>query len=80
MGAEGKGPVWLFLTGREDDVETLRRGLGFTFQDPAEDADRDSHVGKLRYGDEPMMRWAGCPALGAPEHIVRNIGWELGEA
>ena len=74
----GVGAGWQFLTGAPDDVEALRRGLGFTYQDPIEDADRDSHIGMLRYGDEPMMRWAGCPALGAPEHIVRNIAWEFG--
>jgi len=74
----GVGPGWLFLTGRPDHVEMVRRGLGFALQDPGEDADRDNHIGMLKYGDEPIMRWAGCPAQGPPEHIARTIRWEFG--
>ena len=72
------GPGWLFLTGSPADVEHLRRALGFTYADPAEDADTSNHIGMLRYGVEPLTRWAACPGMANPAHIVRSILWDLG--
>jgi len=72
------GPGWLFLTGSPPDIEQLRRALGFTYADPAEDADTSNHIGMLRYGVEPLTRWAACPGMANPEHIVRSILWDLG--
>ena len=72
------GPGWLFLTGSPPDIEHLRRGLGFTYADPAEDADTSNHIGMLRYGVEAEPRWAACPGMANPEHIVRSILWDLG--
>jgi protein SCO1 len=72
------GPGWLFLTGSPPDIEHLRRALGFTYADPAEDADTSNHIGMLRYGVEPLTRWAACPGMANPEHIVRSILWDLG--
>jgi protein SCO1 len=71
------GAGWLFLTGSPPDIEHLRRALGFTYADPVEDADRSNHVGMLRYGVEPLTRWAACPGMANPEHIVRSILWDL---
>ena|SRR5437867_1215960 len=68
---------WLFLTGAPDDIEHLRRGLGFAFTDPVEDADKTNHIGNVRYGVEPLMRWAACPGMANPEHIARSIMWDL---
>jgi protein SCO1 len=75
-GAAGAG--WLFLTGSPPDIEHLRRSLGFAFTDPAEDADTSNHIGMLRYGVEPLGRWAACPGMANPEHIARSILWDLG--
>jgi protein SCO1/2 len=72
------GPGWLFLTGSPPDIEHLRRALGFTNADPVEDADTSNHIGMLRYGVEPLTRWAACPGMANPEHIVRSILWDLG--
>lgn len=72
------GTGWLFLTGSPPDVEHLRRALGFTDPDPVEDADTSNHIGMLRYGVEPLTRWAACPGMANPEHIVRSILWDLG--
>ena len=69
---------WLFLTGAPHDLDHLRRSLGFAFSDPAEDADTANHIGMLRFGVEPMMRWATCPGMANPEHIAKTILWELG--
>ena len=74
----GVGPGWLFLTGTPPDIDHLRRALGFTYDDPAEDADLSNHIGMVRYGVEPLTRWAACPGMANPAHIVRSILWDLG--
>jgi protein SCO1 len=71
------GAGWLFLTGSAPDVEHLRRALGFTSPDPVEDADTSTHIGMVRYGVEPLTRWAAVPGLANPQHIVRTILWDL---
>jgi protein SCO1 len=67
-------PGWLFLTGDPKDVELLRRSLGFIDRDPTRDADRSNHIGMLRFGNEAMTLWAGCPGLLGPSKIVKEIG------
>jgi protein SCO1/2 len=66
-------PGWLFLTGERTDIETLRRKLGFIDPDPVVDGDLKQHIGVVKFGIERLDRWAGCPALTAPEQIVRSI-------
>jgi protein SCO1/2 len=68
-------PGWLFLTGSADDMETLRRKLGYTDPDPEVDKDRSNHIGVLKYGNEPLERWGGCPGMESPEWIAEQIGW-----
>jgi protein SCO1/2 len=68
------GPGWQFLTGDPQDVELLRRKLGFIDRDPARDAVKSNHIGMLRWGNEPLTLWAGCPGSLAPEKIVKEIG------
>lgn len=72
------GAGWLFLTGSPPDLDHLRRALGFTYADPVEDADTSNHIGMVRFGVEPLTRWAACPGMANPEHIVRSILWDLG--
>jgi protein SCO1/2 len=72
------GPGWTFLTGSAGDIETLRRAQGFTNPDPVLDADKSQHTGMIRFGNEPMQWWAGCPGLARPKFIVKEIGLVLG--
>lgn len=67
-------PGWLFLTGDPKDVELLRRSLGYIDRDPARDAVRSNHIGMLRYGNEPLQLWAGCPGTMPPSKIAHLIG------
>ena len=67
------GPGWLFLTGDPDDIELLRRKLGFIDRDPVRDANKLNHVNMLRWGNEPYTLWAGCPASLAPNKIVKEL-------
>src|SRR3954463_11963133 len=74
----GAGPGWTFLSGRPADVETLRRGLGFTSDDPAEDADPRFAVGMVRYGSEPEMRWAHCQSQARARVLAHSMVLDFG--
>jgi protein SCO1/2 len=68
-------PGWKFLTGDPEDLELLRRSLGFTNPDPKLDKDKSQHIGNIRYGNEPLMEWAACPGLAHAEWIAESISW-----
>ncbi len=71
----GIKPGWTFLTGTTEDIEFLRRKLGFTYPDPELDRDKSQHIGNVRYGNEPLALWAACPGQANPEWIVESISW-----
>jgi protein SCO1 len=68
-------PGWTFLTGKPDEIDTLRRKLGFSDNNPELDKDRNNHIGMVRYGNEPRQWWAMCPGRAKPKWIVESIGW-----
>ena len=68
-------PGWLLLTGSADDMELLRHKLGYVDPDPEVDKDRSNHIGVLKYGNEPLERWGGCPGMQSPEGIAEAISW-----
>lgn len=70
-------PGWTFLTGKPNDLEKLRRGIGFTYPEPAIDKDKTQHIGNVRYGNEPLMLWAACPGMAHPPFIAESISWVL---
>lgn len=69
------GPGWTFLTGNPEDIELLRRKLGFTDPNPEVDKDKSNHIGNVRYGNEPLCLWAACPGLAHAEWIAESISW-----
>ncbi|HET7880695.1 MAG TPA: SCO family protein [Acetobacteraceae bacterium] len=69
----GIGPGWYLLTGGRDDIELLRRRLGFWDIDPVVDADPEQHLGTVRIANEPMHRWAMSPSLLNPQALVRAV-------
>jgi protein SCO1/2 len=73
----GVGPGWTFLTGKPDDILLLRKSLGFFYNDPKEDADRNNHSGMLVVGTEPLMRWTMCQGGARPEWIATVIQTEM---
>ena len=73
--AFGVKPGWLFLTGAPEDVELVRRALGFVDPDPIVDQQLTAHSGVVLYGNEPLGRWAACPALSRPELVAESILW-----
>jgi protein SCO1 len=70
-------PGWTFLTGKAEDLEKIRRGIGFQYPDPAIDKDKTQHIGNVRYGNEPLMLWAACPGLGNAPYVAESIAWML---
>ena len=72
----GVGKGWYLLTGKPQDIEFLRKKLGFKYADPAEDADKSNHIGMLRLGNEPFMRWSACQGQARTEWIATMISNE----
>ncbi len=70
------GPGWTFLTGKPEDIFLLRKSLGFFYNDPKEDADRNNHSGMLVVGTEPLMRWTMCEGGASPKWIATVIQTE----
>jgi protein SCO1 len=66
---------WTFLTGTPEDMELLRRKLGFTDPDPKLDADKSNHIGNIRYGNEPLQLWGSCPGLSKASWMAESISW-----
>jgi protein SCO1/2 len=66
-------PGWTFLTGRPQEMEAIRRKLGFFNPDPGIDSDLTNHTGMVRIGNEKLDRWTMMPALGSPKQIVRAV-------
>jgi protein SCO1 len=71
-------PGWTFYTGKPEDIERLRKGLGFTYPEPAIDKDKTQHIGNVRYGNERLTQWAACPGMARPETIVESVSWMFG--
>lgn len=68
-------PGWLFLTGKPEDIELIRRKQRFVDPDPEVDKDKSQHIGNVRFGNEPMQTWGACPGLGKPEIVVESVMW-----
>ena len=71
----GAKPGWTFLTAKPDDMEKLRRAIGFTYPDPAIDKDKTQHIGNVRYGNEPLMLWSACPGMAHAKWIAETLEW-----
>lgn len=66
-------PGWTFLTGQPEEMELIRRKLGFFNDDPRIDADLANHTGMVRIGNETLDRWFMMPALSSPKQLAREI-------
>lgn len=73
----GARPGWTFLTGKPQDLETLRAAIGFKYPDPAIDKDKTQHIGNIRYGNEPLMLWSACPGMAHAEWIAETLKWMI---
>jgi protein SCO1 len=73
----GAKPGWTFLTGKPQDIETLRAAIGFKYPDPAIDRDKTQHIGNIRYGNEPLMLWSACPGMAKADWIAETLQWMI---
>jgi protein SCO1 len=69
----GAKPGWTFLTGKPEDLELLRRRLGFSDPDLKVDADRTQHGALIVYGNDAAGRWSAMPALASPDRIAAAV-------
>src|ERR1700727_1188160 len=70
-------PGWTFLTGKPEDLEKIRRGIGLKTPAPPTDKNKSQHIANIRYGNEPLMLWAACPGLGNAPYVAETISWML---
>jgi protein SCO1/2 len=68
-------PGWTFLTGKPDEINTLRRSLGFKDAKARLDKDLTNHTGMVRYGNEARQWWAMFPGKANAPWIVESILW-----
>lgn len=75
------GPGWLFLTGRQKEIDVLRSFLFVRREKPngevtvTETPGRCCSGGLVRYGNESLNRWGSFPAKITPESIVKRFDW-----
>ena len=69
----GVKPGWTFLAGTPKDTEIIRRRLGFYDLDEKKDADKSTHTGMVRIGNDAYDRWCMVPALSTPKMIKDAI-------
>jgi protein SCO1/2 len=62
-------PGWYFVTGRQKDVDLIRRRLGVL----DDGVDKTQHTGILVYGNEATGQWAATPVMAQPRAIVRSV-------
>lgn len=67
--AYGTKPGWDFVTGRQRDVDLIRRRLGVL----DDSVSRTQHTGMLVYGNEAAGQWATTPAMAQPRAIARSV-------
>lgn len=66
------GPGWLFLTGKEEDIELISKKLGlYSNPDPS---NPDGHTPVLMIGNVAGGLWMRSAALGDPRFLARRIG------
>ncbi len=68
-------PGWTFLTGKPDEIDTLRRKLGFKDAKAKLDKDLTNHIGMVKYGNEARQWWAMFPGRANAPWIVESILW-----
>jgi protein SCO1/2 len=68
-------PGWTFLTGKPEEIDTLRRKLGFKDAKVRLDRDLTNHIGMVWYGNELRQWWAMFPGQANPPWIVESILW-----
>jgi protein SCO1/2 len=67
-------PGWVFLTGRREDIDTLRLRL-LAEHHPAIDLNPNQHTGMIRVINDSINRWFMAPSQASLETIVQAVRW-----
>ena len=67
---------WTFLTGKQEAVERVQRGLGFLGTRES-DIDPLAHSTMARYCEEALIKWTHVNTLLPPRTIARMIRFEM---
>ena len=65
------GPGWLFLTGKQSDIELISRKMGL--YSPPDPANADGHQPYLLVGNEATGQWMRNSATDNPNFLARTI-------
>jgi protein SCO1 len=66
------GPGWLFLTGKQADIDLISKKIGlYSEPDPA---NKDGHAPGLLVGNEATGQWMRNSALDNPQFLATTIG------
>src|SRR6266850_5443673 len=66
------GPGWLFLTGKQADIELISKKIGL--YSPPDPSNPDGHVPNLLVGNEATGQWMRNSATDNPNFLARTIG------
>jgi protein SCO1/2 len=72
--ADKFGAKWLFLTGKQDDVQLIAKKLGLLSRRESQ----SHHAAQLMVGNEPTGQWTRNSAVDNPEFLAARIGTLLG--
>jgi len=75
------GPGWLFLTGKDEDIQLVSKKLGLS--SPTDAWSRDGHQPTLMVGNESTGEWMRSSAVENPKFLARMMsdffGWKNGK-
>jgi len=72
----GVGPGWLFLSGKEADIQLIARKLGLSRA--SDGLSKDGHSSSLMVGNVPDGLWMRNSAIDNPQFLATTIGNFLG--
>ena len=79
VAGHGGRAGWTWVTGKREDIDAIRRFIGFTDRDPIIDADRTRHTSLVLLGNDRTGRWSSMPALARPALILEAVLRTAGE-
>ena len=73
VAGHGAPPGSTCLTGAPDDLDRVRRFLGFYDPDPQVDADRSQHGALVAMGDDRSGRWRVASTQASPAELAKLV-------
>jgi protein SCO1/2 len=67
------GAKWTFLTGKAEDITSLRRKCGLSYPDPKKEEDSKQHSGMMVIGNDSLDKWTTASILASPDRILQII-------